>query len=91
MLAWIHEAIEGERDLLQLLLKDCKPEILKDSTAHVLDVITSALCRPFKVRWFHFFQLSFQVRVEQALAAESDSVILYKISGLFNFYGDKMT
>ena len=26
MLAWIYEAIESERELLQFMLKDCKPE-----------------------------------------------------------------
>ncbi|CAI4228235.1 unnamed protein product [Auanema sp. JU1783] len=78
MLAWIYEAIEGERELLQMLLKECKEEVYKDSFTHVLSEISSALCRPFKIR------------VEQALANETDSVVLYSLSALFTFYAGKI-
>ncbi|KAK6725985.1 hypothetical protein RB195_004354 [Necator americanus] len=79
MLAWIYEALEGERELLQLLLKDCSPQVIRDNSVNLLSQISSSLCRPFKLR------------VEQALAGETDSVVLYRLSALFIFYSEKMT
>ncbi|RCN31048.1 hypothetical protein ANCCAN_23176 [Ancylostoma caninum] len=79
MLAWIYEALEGERELLQMLLKDCNPQVIRDNSVSLLSQISSALCRPFKLR------------VEQALAGETDSVVLYRLSALFTFYSEKMT
>ncbi|EPB72408.1 hypothetical protein ANCCEY_08510 [Ancylostoma ceylanicum] len=79
MLAWIYEALEGERELLQMLLKDCNPQVIRDNSVNLLSQISSALCRPFKLR------------VEQALAGETDSVVLYRLSALFTFYSEKMS
>ncbi|KAK6050877.1 hypothetical protein COOONC_11620 [Cooperia oncophora] len=79
MLAWIYEALEGERELLQMLLKECDPQVIRENLTSLLSQISSALCRPFKLR------------VEQALAGESDSVVLYRLSALFLFYSEKMT
>ncbi|KHJ92135.1 hypothetical protein OESDEN_07984 [Oesophagostomum dentatum] len=79
MLAWIYEALEGERELLQMLLKDCDPQVIRNNSLSLLAQISSALCRPFKLR------------VEQALAGETDSVVLYRLSALFTFYSEKMT
>ncbi|KAK5979245.1 Component of oligomeric golgi complex 6 [Trichostrongylus colubriformis] len=79
MLAWIYEALEGEKELLQMLLKECDPQVIRENSMSLLSQISSALCRPFKLR------------VEQALAGESDSVVLYRLSALFIFYAEKMT
>lgn len=79
MLAWIYEALEGERELLQMLLKECSPQVIRNNSMSLLSQISSALCRPFKLR------------VEQALAGETDSVVLYRLSALFMFYTEKMT
>ncbi|VDK52718.1 unnamed protein product [Anisakis simplex] len=78
MLAWIHQGLASERELLETLLKLCRPEVLNAHITTVLGQISEALCRPFKVR------------VEQALSAESNSVVLYRLSCLFAFYGDTM-
>ncbi|KAE9420668.1 hypothetical protein Angca_006394 [Angiostrongylus cantonensis] len=78
MLAWIYESIESERELIQMLFKDCSPQVIRDNSIGLLSKISSALCRPFKLR------------VEQALAGETDSVVLFRISALFAFYSEKM-
>uniref|UniRef100_A0A915AZF6 Conserved oligomeric Golgi complex subunit 6 n=4 Tax=Parascaris univalens TaxID=6257 RepID=A0A915AZF6_PARUN len=78
MLAWIHQGMASERELLQTLLKLCRPEVLNEHCMAVLSHISEALCRPFKVR------------VEQALSTESNSVVLYRLSCLFVFYGETM-
>ncbi|VDN29801.1 unnamed protein product [Cylicostephanus goldi] len=62
-----------------MLLKDCNPQVIRDNSTSLLSQISSALCRPFKLR------------VEQALAGETDSVVLYRLSALFTFYSEKMT
>ena len=57
MLAWIHQAMATERELLQTLLKLCPPEVLKDNCSSVQSQISEALCRPFKVNsieWPYF-------------------------------------
>ncbi|XGW24576.1 hypothetical protein V3C99_006197 [Haemonchus contortus] len=79
MLAWIYEALESEKELLQMLLKECEPQVIRENSTSLLSQISSALCRPFKLR------------VEQALAGESDSVVLYRLSALFMFYAEKIT
>ncbi|KHN84181.1 Conserved oligomeric Golgi complex subunit 6 [Toxocara canis] len=78
MLAWIHQGMASERELLQTFLKLCRPEVLNEHSKAVLSNISEALCRPFKVR------------VEQALLTESNSVVLYRLSCLFAFYGETM-
>uniref|UniRef100_A0A0N5AFU7 Conserved oligomeric Golgi complex subunit 6 n=1 Tax=Syphacia muris TaxID=451379 RepID=A0A0N5AFU7_9BILA len=78
MLAWIHQAMATESELLQTLLKFCPPEAMNDNCAPILSQISEALCRPFKVR------------VEQALSNESSCVVLYRLSCLFTFYEETM-
>ncbi|XP_064638798.1 conserved oligomeric Golgi complex subunit 6-like [Lineus longissimus] len=77
MLAWLHQATASEKEHLQTLLKSCGnsnkhdvPDLIHDVLGH----ITEGVCRPFKVR------------VEQVLVAESDAVILYKLTNLLKFY-----
>ncbi|PAV63418.1 hypothetical protein WR25_08383 [Diploscapter pachys] len=79
MLAWIYEAIESERELLQFMLKDCKPEAMQEHGTYVLSEISSALNAPLKTR------------VEQSMNAEQNCVILYRLSALFNFYAEKLS
>ncbi|VDM43994.1 unnamed protein product [Toxocara canis] len=67
MLAWIHQGMASERELLQTFLKLCRPE--------------GACLR---------FPCFNNVRVEQALLTESNSVVLYRLSCLFAFYGETM-
>uniref|UniRef100_A0A915PP02 Conserved oligomeric Golgi complex subunit 6 n=1 Tax=Setaria digitata TaxID=48799 RepID=A0A915PP02_9BILA len=78
MLAWIHQTIATERELLQALLKLCNPDILKENCSDIQSQISEALCRPFKVR------------VEQALISETNCIILYRLSCLFTFYLETM-
>ncbi|KJH52430.1 hypothetical protein DICVIV_01407 [Dictyocaulus viviparus] len=78
MLAWIYEAIEGERELIYVLFKECTPQVIHNNSMDLLSQISSSLCRPFKLR------------VEQAIAGEADSVILFRLSALFAFYSEKM-
>uniref|UniRef100_A0A158P5W3 Conserved oligomeric Golgi complex subunit 6 n=1 Tax=Angiostrongylus cantonensis TaxID=6313 RepID=A0A158P5W3_ANGCA len=70
MLAWIYESIESERELIQMLFKDCSPQVIRDNSIGLLSKISSALCRPFKLR------------VEQALAGETDSIVLFQLNQL---------
>ncbi|VDM60134.1 unnamed protein product [Angiostrongylus costaricensis] len=49
MLAWIYESIESERELIQMLFKDCSPQVTRDNSIGLLSKISSALCRPFKM------------------------------------------
>ncbi|CAJ0943633.1 unnamed protein product, partial [Mesorhabditis belari] len=75
MLAWMYQAIENEKGILNALLKMCRPEVASSCSTDVISQVSSALCRPFKVR------------VEQSLAGgEADPVIIYKLNGLFGFY-----
>ncbi|KAH7693882.1 Conserved oligomeric Golgi complex component 6, partial [Aphelenchoides avenae] len=74
MLAWIHQAIEVERELLSALLKNCKPEVTSTYQKQVICGISDALCQPLKLR------------VEQTLSRETNCVVLYRLSSLFLFY-----
>ncbi|VDK76245.1 unnamed protein product [Litomosoides sigmodontis] len=78
MLAWIHQSMATERELLQTLLKLCNPDVLKENCANIQSQISEALCRPFKVR------------VEQALVSETNCIVLYRLSCLFTFYLETM-
>ncbi|EJD74707.1 hypothetical protein LOAG_18017 [Loa loa] len=78
MLAWIHQAMATERELLQALLKLCRPDVLKENSIGMQSQISEALCRPFKVR------------VEQALTTETNCIVLYRLSCLFAFYLETM-
>ncbi|VDN02965.1 unnamed protein product [Thelazia callipaeda] len=78
MLAWIHQAMATEKELLQTLLKLCSADVLKENGVVVTSQISEALCRPFKIR------------VEQALTTETNCVVLYRLSCLFTFYLETM-
>ncbi|CAD5235164.1 unnamed protein product [Bursaphelenchus xylophilus] len=74
MLAWIHQALEGEIELLQGLLKSCPPEVITPTSKKTLSNISEALCQPLKLR------------IEQNLSRETNSVVLYRLSSLFLYY-----
>ncbi|KAK0400775.1 hypothetical protein QR680_015445 [Steinernema hermaphroditum] len=78
MLAWIHQSLAVERELMATLLKTCRPNVISQHSIEVQNEICEALCRPFKIR------------VEQALGKESHAVLLYRLSCLFTFYKDMM-
>ncbi|VDO11842.1 unnamed protein product [Brugia timori] len=59
MLAWIHQAMATERELLQALLKLCNSDVLKENSISIQSQISEALCRPFKVRKMIFFDHMF--------------------------------
>uniref|UniRef100_A0A914YWK5 Conserved oligomeric Golgi complex subunit 6 n=1 Tax=Panagrolaimus superbus TaxID=310955 RepID=A0A914YWK5_9BILA len=74
MLAWIHQELEVERELLGTLLKKCKPETVHGLTKTILATISEGLCQPLKLR------------VEQSLTRETNCVVLYRLSSLFLYY-----
>lgn len=74
MLAWLHQAIASEKELLHSLLKNastCDQQIQREILSH----ITEGVCRPFKVR------------VEQVIVAEPGAVILFSLANILKFYG----
>lgn len=74
MLAWIHQALEVEKELLITLLKSCKTETVTGLTKTCLATVGEGLCQPLKLR------------VEQSLMREGNCVVLYRLSSLFLFY-----
>uniref|UniRef100_A0AC34FGC6 Conserved oligomeric Golgi complex subunit 6 n=1 Tax=Panagrolaimus sp. ES5 TaxID=591445 RepID=A0AC34FGC6_9BILA len=74
MLAWIHQELEVERELLGTLLKNCKPESVHSLTKKILATISEGLCQPLRLR------------VEQSLTRETNCVVLYRLSSLFLYY-----
>ncbi|VDK82858.1 unnamed protein product [Onchocerca ochengi] len=104
MLAWIHQAMATERELLQALLKLCSANVLKENSIGIQSQISEALCRPFKglslsiiiircgLKLISLLLLSVydQVRVEQALTTETNCTVLYRLSCLFTFYLETM-
>ncbi|XP_068689707.1 conserved oligomeric Golgi complex subunit 6-like isoform X1 [Montipora capricornis] len=74
MLAWLHQAIASEKELLHSLLKNastCDQQIQREILSH----ITEGVCRPFKVR------------VEQVIVAEPGAVMLFSLANILKFYG----
>ncbi|CAD5228873.1 unnamed protein product [Bursaphelenchus okinawaensis] len=74
MLVWIHQALEGEVELLQALLRSCPTEVITPTSKKTLASISEALCQPLKLR------------IEQNLSRETNSVVLYRLSSLFLYY-----
>ncbi|VDN98632.1 unnamed protein product [Rodentolepis nana] len=71
MLAWLHQATASEKEYLRSLTSEkADKELIYDC----LDNITSGLAHPL------------QLRLEQMLVTEYNSVILYKINNLLHFY-----
>nr|CUU99100.1 oligomeric Golgi complex subunit 6 [Hymenolepis microstoma] len=71
MLAWLHQAAASEKEYLRSLTSEkADKELIYDC----LNNITSGLAHPL------------QLRLEQMLVTEYNSVILYKINNLLQFY-----
>lgn len=74
MLAWLHQAIASEKELLHSLLRNSSStddNIQKEILSH----ITEGVCRPFKVR------------VEQVIVSEPGAVLLFSLANILKFYG----
>ncbi|XP_058966110.1 conserved oligomeric Golgi complex subunit 6 [Pocillopora verrucosa] len=74
MLAWLHQAIASEKELLHSLLRNSSStddNIQKEILSH----ITEGVCRPFKVR------------VEQVIVSEPGAVMLFSLANILKFYG----
>ncbi|XP_054290392.1 conserved oligomeric Golgi complex subunit 6-like [Macrosteles quadrilineatus] len=75
MLAWLHQAIPGERDNLLTLLKNCDTKTdVSEEVQQALSNISEGVCHPL------------QVRVDQILATDTSVVSLYHVSNLLRFY-----
>lgn len=74
MIAWLHQAIASEKELLHSLLRNSSStddNIQKEILSH----ITEGVCRPFKVR------------VEQVIVSEPGAVMLFSLANILKFYG----
>ncbi|PFX23787.1 conserved oligomeric Golgi complex subunit 6-like [Stylophora pistillata] len=74
MLAWLHQAIASEKELLHSLLRNSSStgdNVQKEILSH----ITEGVCRPFKVR------------VEQVIVSEPGAVMLFSLANILKFYG----
>ncbi|RDD46726.1 Conserved oligomeric Golgi complex subunit 6 [Trichoplax sp. H2] len=74
MLAWLHQGVASEKELLQSLLK----KVLATDTAalvkEVLTHVTEGVCRPLKVR------------IEQVLMSEPGPKVMFKLNNIIKFY-----
>ncbi|KAL3149170.1 hypothetical protein ABBQ32_002003 [Trebouxia sp. C0010 RCD-2024] len=86
MLAWLHQALASERELLiSLFGPDDAPHSADDhlanghsdvpSSSALLDRVVEGVCRPLKIR------------IEQVLTANLPLVLCFKLSQLLAFYG----
>ncbi|XP_048588822.1 conserved oligomeric Golgi complex subunit 6 isoform X2 [Nematostella vectensis] len=73
MLAWLHQAIASDKELLHSLLKNTSSG--QESEREVLSHITEGISRPFKVR------------VEQVIVSEPGAVMLFSLANVLKFYG----
>lgn len=74
MLAWLHQTIASEKEMIEGVLRKCSKENLEEEIQQALSHITEGLCRPLKVR------------VEQVTVSEPGAVILFCLSSLLKFY-----
>jgi len=87
IMAWVHQAIASEKEMLHILLQKCnKEELTKNQTIKAsLSLITESLVRPIKAR------------IEQLLVSPSNSkqscglVILFKVKNLIKFYENMLS
>ncbi|KAM3171453.1 hypothetical protein ACTXT7_016598 [Hymenolepis weldensis] len=71
MLAWLHQAAASEKEYLRSLTSE---KADKELICDCLNNITSGLAHPL------------QLRLEQMLVTEHNSVVLYKVNNLLQFY-----
>ncbi|XP_067127837.1 conserved oligomeric Golgi complex subunit 6 [Centruroides vittatus] len=74
MLAWLHQTIASEKEMIEAVLRKCVKENLEEDIQQALSHITEGLCRPLKVR------------VEQVTVSEPGAVTLFCLSSLLKFY-----
>jgi len=78
ILAWLHQAVAGEKELLQSLLRRTNIKEHKPMILEVLNHIMEGICQPFKVR------------VEQVITSDPGASILFKLGNLMKFYGETL-
>ncbi|KAG8297636.1 Golgi transport complex subunit 6 [Homalodisca vitripennis] len=75
MLAWLHQAIPGERENLLTLLRGCDAKTdVSEEIQQALSNISEGVCHPL------------QVRVDQILTTDNSVISLYHVSNLLRFY-----
>lgn len=78
ILAWLHQAIAGEKELLFSLLKKTRFNEHRPMMLDILNHIIEGVCRPFKVR------------VEQVITSETGPSTLFRLGNLLKFYSDTL-
>ncbi|ORX43080.1 oligomeric complex COG6 [Hesseltinella vesiculosa] len=94
MLAWVHQACAGEKELLEALFKnpslqkqgkssddyeDVTVTMIKEAVDDLLDAAMEGTCRPLKIR------------MDQVLGLHPDVITCYKVANLIHFYAITMT
>lgn len=78
MLAWVHQSLATEKELTASLLRDSQEKLGSAVSSPIIQEtlasITEGIGRPL------------QVRVEQVLTTEQDTVVLFKLKNLIHFY-----
>ncbi|XP_075249300.1 conserved oligomeric Golgi complex subunit 6-like isoform X2 [Convolutriloba macropyga] len=72
MLAWIHQALAGERELVEMMLQ--KTNNSREEIGYFVAFSSEGLCRPLKVRLDH------------VIANDPDVITMFKIRALLKFY-----
>ncbi|XP_057302600.1 conserved oligomeric Golgi complex subunit 6-like [Hydractinia symbiolongicarpus] len=78
ILAWLHQAVAGEKELLHSLLRRTKIADHKPMILEILNHIMDGVCRPFKVR------------VEQVITSEAEAPTLFRLGNILKFYEDTL-
>ncbi|XP_065644854.1 conserved oligomeric Golgi complex subunit 6 isoform X2 [Hydra vulgaris] len=79
ILAWLHQAVAGEKELLHSLLRRTKINEHKILISDALNHIIDGVCRPFKVR------------IEQVITSEPGAPVLFRLTNLLKFYGTTLS
>ncbi|KAI8073094.1 oligomeric Golgi complex subunit 6-like protein [Gongronella butleri] len=93
MLAWVHQACAGEKEMLEALFKnpslqspkasedyeDVSVSMMRDAVDDLLDAAMEGTCRPLKVR------------MDQVLGLQPDVITSYKVANLILFYAITMS
>ncbi|KAF2368462.1 Conserved oligomeric Golgi complex subunit 6 [Trinorchestia longiramus] len=98
MLAWLHQALAGERDVMGALFGGCKSLDVAAETSSSLASIAESVCRPLKTRIEQMIVSGEPTRLRspshrRTSAADAPTVsrkpvILYKMRGLLQFYSN---
>ncbi|KAI8337720.1 oligomeric Golgi complex subunit 6-like protein [Chlamydoabsidia padenii] len=89
MLAWVHQACAGEKEMLESLFnrhsskssvdyQDVSVTMINDAVVDLLDAAMEGTCRPLKTR------------MEQVLVLQPSAITSYKVANLIEFYAITM-